>query len=167
MKKVTLVILICLLMSAVLAGCRARMVEQEQLSQVVAIGNPWSDWESIEEAEKAVGFSFELPAVIDDKCTAVAFRTMNNELMEIIYRDEDREICVRKQKGEDLDISGDYNQYDLCTEEHVGGATIVRYSNENNDAVRQLISFEGYSWSIVAGDEGDSDLDFVSKILGQ
>ena len=169
MRKIISIVLLCLIISSVFVGCGKQPVEQAQTSQTAMIGNPWSDWASIEEAEAAVGFSFELPEMIADSYTAVVFRTLNNEMIEIIYRDEEFEVCVRKQKGEGQDISGDYNQYDTCTEETVGEGTIIHYSNSGSNAVKQLISCKGFSWSLVAADGywGDSNQDFLSKILDQ
>ena len=166
MKKIALIILCCFVISAIFIGCGNQAAEQEQISQNVAIGNPWSDWASMEEAEAAAGFSFDLPEVIAGSYTASSFRTLNNELIEIIYRDSDYEICVRKQKGEGQDISGDYNQYDHCTEETFDGGTIFHYYNSSNNAVKQLISYKGYSWSLVAPDGYGDDFgwDFVSEI---
>lgn len=166
MKKVATIIIVCLMIFAVCVGCGKQKAEEKQTT---AIGNPWSDWTSIEEAETAVGFSFELPEVIAECYTAVAFRTLNNELIEIIYRDSDREICVRKQKGEGQDISGDYNQYDTCTEETIGEGTITYYANSGDHAVKQLISYKGFSWSLVAnnGDWMDGNWNFASEVFKQ
>ena len=165
MKKMIVIVLAFLCMVG-LVGCGNQIEEQEQTSQIVAIGNPWSDWDTIEEAESAIGFSFGLPTVIADSYAAVSIRTLNNELIEVVYRDESFEVCVRKQKGEGQDISGDYNKYETCTEKNYNGGTIINYHNSNNDAVKQLISYNGYSWSLVArnGCWGDSNWDFVSKI---
>ena len=167
MKKIVSMILLCLTVSAVCIGCGKQTVEKAPTSQKTAIGNPWKDWDSMEEAETAVGFSFALPEVIADRYTATVFRTLNNELMEVLYRDADFEICVRKQKGEGQDISGDYNQYDTCTEEKIQGGTIIRYGNANNNAAKQIISYKGFSWSIVATDSCSqaSNWDFFGEIL--
>ena len=169
MKKPFCMILLCLLYFTVCVGCSNQVAEQAQASQAVAIANPWSDWDSIEEAESVIGFSFGLPEVIADSYTAVNIRTLNNELIEVVYRDENFEVCVRKQKGEGLDISGDYNKYETRTEENYNGGTIAHYHNSNNDAVKQLIRYKGYSWSLVApsGYWGDSNWDFVNKIWNQ
>ena len=166
-KHVIGFILLSLLLFAVCVGCGKQMAEQEQTSQSVAIGNPWSDWDSIEEAESAIGFSFGLPEIIAESYTAVSIRTLGNELIEVVYRDESFEVCVRKQNGEGQDISGDYNKYETCTEKNYSGATVTNFHNTSNDAVKQLISYNGYSWSLVApnGFRGDSNLEFVSKIL--
>lgn len=166
MKKAVSIILLCLILFAVCVGCGNQTSVQKQTA---AIGNPWSDWDSIEEAESAVGFSFGLPEVITDGYHAVSIRTLNNELIEVTYRDESFEVCVRKQEGEGQDISGDYNKYDACTESNRNGGTITNYHNTSNNAVKQIISYNGYSWSLVApnGCWGDSNWDFVSKILEQ
>ena len=157
-------LLVCLILFAVCAGCGNQT--EPQPAQTAAIANPWSDWDSIEEAESATGFSFGLPEVIADSYTAVSIRTLNTELIEVVYRDEGFEVRVRKQKGEGQDISGDYNKYETCTEQTYNGGTITNYHNSDNDALKQLISYNGYSWSLVApnGCWGDSNRDFVSKI---
>ena len=166
MKKIISVILLCLILSAVCVGCGSQKAAQRQTT---AIANPWSDWASIPEAESAVGFSFGLPEVIADNYSAVTVRTLNKDLMEVVYRDEAYEVCVRKQKGAGQDISGDYNQYETCTETTLNGGTIVTYHNGNTAATKQLISYQGYSWSLVApnGYRGDSNVDFVNRILEQ
>ena len=163
MKKIMAFILSCLIVSAFFSGCG------KQKAQTTTIGNPWSDWNSIKEAESAAGFSFGLPEVVADAYTATAFRTLNNELIEVIYHDGDSEIRVRKQKGEGQDISGDYNTYDTCTEENINGATVTTCHNSDSNVVKQLISYQGYSWSFTAsnGFRGDSNADFLNLILDE
>lgn len=169
MKRIPLIILVYFVASVILAGCANQTDEPEQISQSVGIANPWSDWTSMEDAEAAAGFSFGLPEAIAGSFTASAYRTLNNELIEIIYRDADSEICVRKTAGEGQDISGDYNQYDATTEEAFDGGSVIRYCNSSNNAVKQLVSYKGYSWSLVAsnGFGDNSDWDFVSEISQQ
>ena len=169
MKKNASIILLSCIISAIFVGCGNQPVAKEQISQTTMIGNPWSDWDSIEEAESVISFSFGLPEVIADRYNAVSIRTLNKELIEVVYLDEGFEVCVRKQKGEGQDISGDYNKYETCTESNHDGGTIIDYHNSNNDAVKQLISYKGYSWSLVApnGYWGDSNWDFANKILEQ
>ena len=166
-KTISIVILFCLV-SAVFAGCGSQKAEQEQISQNTMIANPWSSWDSIAEAESVTGFSFGLPEVIVDKYTVFSVRTMNNELIEVKYSYEDFEICIRKQKGEGQDISGDYNSYETCTEtSDKSGAMIISHQNSSSSAMKQLISYHGYSWSLVAsnGFWEDSNGDFLNKIL--
>ena len=165
-KNVSVILLSCII-SAIFAGCGNQTVVKEQISQTTAIANPWVNWDSIEEAESVIGFSFGLPEVIADSYNAVSIRTLNNELIEVVYRDGDFEICIRKQKGEGQDISGDYNKYETCTETNHNGGTITNYHNSNNNAVKQLISYKGYSWSLVApnGYWGDSNWDFIGGIF--
>ena len=126
MQKNASIIFLCCIISAIFAGCWNQTVAQVQISQTTAIGNPWSDWDSIEEAESVIGFSFGLPEVIADSYNAVSIRTLNNELIEVVYRDEDFEVCVRKHKGEGQDISGDYNVYETCTEMDQNDGTIIK-----------------------------------------
>ena len=150
MKKVILAVLLCLAFPLLLIGCGKENAETEEAAQTAQIGNPWKEWSTLEEAEKAVSFSFGLPEVIAQRYAVSEVRTMLDELLEVRYRDGELEICVRKQKGEGQDLSGDYNQYELVSERMEHGAAITTYHNSDNPAVKQIVSYQGYSWSIVA-----------------
>lgn len=98
---------------------------------------------------------------------ADTFRTMNGELMEVVYHFEDYDVCVRKSQGEGQDISGDYNIYETCSDESYNGIAITRYYNSGSSATRLTFSYEGFSWSLVApnGYENDSHELFLNEIL--
>lgn len=168
MKQRIAILLLCLAVCVFWSGCAQDEATPETQAQRVAIGNPWSDWATLAEAEAAAGFSFDLPEVVADTYTAEAFRTLNNELIEVIYRDDTLEVRVRKAAGEGQDISGDYNTYDTCTETPTQAGTLVIWS-DSAGGVKQLISCAGYSWSVTAPDGfwGDSGADFANLILGE
>ena len=167
MRKTFAVILVGILLMAWFTGCGRQEEKTEAETPNAAIGNPWSDWASMEEAQARVGFSYGLPEEMAGSYTAVAYRTMNDELLEVIYRDGEQEIRVRKQAGEGQDISGDYNQYDIRTEETIDGAAVIIFQSSDHHGVKQLISAGGYSWSVTApeGFPGDGGRDFVNAIL--
>lgn len=156
-------IAIFLLFLILLPGCG----KQQEAPQTVAIGNPWSDWATLREAETAVGFLYGLPEEIPEAYAAAAFRTMNGELLEIIYRDGDSEIRVRKQAGEGQDLSGDYTSYDSCTLEDYATGSVARYHLSESNACKLVISSSGYSWSVTAPDgfAGDCEAYLLGQIL--
>lgn len=74
------------------------------------IANPFVDYDTLEDAEHAAGYSYAVPEVVEGY-DAAAFRVMNGgELLEVIYRSADDELTARKAPG-DGDISGDYTAY--------------------------------------------------------
>ena len=128
----------------ILVACAAPAEES------VMIGNPWTDYDTLKQAETAVGFSLDIPQEIDGEYRAEAFRVMNNELLEVIYHNGTTEVTVRKIKGEDQDISGVYLEFDAVTEEEHDGmpVTVMR----SGDICLMLFSPDGYSYSIYAPD---------------
>ena len=166
MKKMIPIVL-CLVLAILLAGCGSAKTNKEESSQTTKIGNPWSSWSSIAEAEETVGFSFGLPEVIDDIYVAQEVRTLSSELIEVIYHEGDSEFRIRKQKGEDQDISGDYNNYEFCSEQTQNGSIVTSCHNSNDNAVKQLVSYEGYSWSFVSADGwwGEANQDFLQYVV--
>lgn len=165
MKKIVMMML-CVGVMVMFAGCGAKETVQEQ-TPVTMIGNPWSSWDSIAQAEEACGVEFGLPETVEGY-TADVFRTMSGTLLEVRYHSGEAEICIRKQQGEGQDISGDYNVYENSKESQQNGGTITVDSNEAGEVVRQIISFKGYSWSVVASDGIPAEVsqEFLNLILG-
>lgn len=87
------------------------------------VANPWTDFDTLEEAEKAAGMTITVPDSADG-FTPAAYRVMDGSLLEIIYENDKGEEGLRIRKcvadstdGENTDISGDYNSYSSDTEE--------------------------------------------------
>ena len=110
MRKIC-IILVALVLSMLFLGCAITDDTQQSDHANAELPNPWDEWSSLDDAEKAVGFEFGLPAVITDSYKSDSFRTLNNELIEVVYHDGKYEVTIRQQKGEGQDISGDYNEY--------------------------------------------------------
>ncbi len=82
----------------------------------VQIQNSWTDYESPEAAEAAVGYEISIPESISG-CSDKQYRAMEQDgdtMLEVIYAaDSEAETeagRVRKAPGSE-DISGDYNEY--------------------------------------------------------
>lgn len=157
MKKILSLLLIGILL---LSGCG-----KTEKQPSIQMGNPWSDHKTLAEAENAVGFSLELPETVADTYQAAVFRTLNGQLLEVVYADGDYEVTVRKQIGEGQDISGDYNDYPNVTKTHMGVGTLI--TKNDGTACLTLIYHDGYSYSLSApnGYWGDSMEDFICLIL--
>ena len=121
----------------------------------VGMVNPWSDYGTIEEAEEAAGFKFELPDAADG-CKASSYRAMKDSMIEVIYTDANGEEAYRfrKGKGGKLDISGDYNKYayddelELITD---NTTTIVNLRGGDDGVHNAVFSSEDFSYSFTAG----------------
>lgn len=87
----------------------------------VEIPDPFAEWDSMEEAETAAGFSLTVPETMNNYSKRI-IRTMTGEdnvaMIEVVYcndneneeTDEKSEIRIRKAPGNG-DISGDYTEY--------------------------------------------------------
>lgn len=162
MKKIAVILILCLALPFFLFGCG----KDEEMGNTM-IANPWKNHESLNEAEKAVGFEFCLPEDLGNGFVAESFRTMNNELLELNYIKGELKVCVRKQPGEGQDISGDYTNYEIINESSSDGAKISEYSSAEHSSVKIIISHDGYSWSLVAfnGFGENYSGEFLSEIL--
>ena len=75
------------------------------------LANPWSDFDSLEEAEADALLQIELPESYQNFDHRI-YRSMHGEMLEIIYQDADGQEGFRIRKSHDVgDISGDYTSY--------------------------------------------------------
>ena len=97
----------------------ARAVEDGQKSAASAdapmsmqIANPWSEFDSLEEAEADAGVEITLPESYQGFDHRI-YRAMHRQMIEVIYQDADGREGFRIRKSRDFgNISGDYTRYD-------------------------------------------------------
>ena len=129
----------------------------------VQIGNPWVEYDTLAEAEAAVGFSFPLEETVEGSYIAEAFRVCNGELLEVIYRDDTFKVIVRMKAGEHEDISGVYEEFDHTEPFETEVASGVLKYDDGGYHQLKLMIFDGYSYSFYApnGYWGDSAIGFA------
>lgn len=85
-------------------------VDASEDGQIIGMPNPFTDHDSLKEAQQDAGFEVQAPEEIQGGKAAL-FRNLRTEMLEIIYLDGEEETArVRKGTGVE-DISGDYNVY--------------------------------------------------------
>jgi len=127
----------------------AEILEIEELeAEGTQIPNPFVTYETMEEAEKAAGFEFDVPQTAEG-LSIKEISCVSNEMIQVVYGDE-YSIFVRKAKGTD-DISGDYTVYDKVEDVSVGGVTVTERADEQG-IYSAIWSSGGYSYAIISSD---------------
>lgn len=102
--------------------------------EIVGMPNPFVEYKTVDEAQKVLPFSAVVPSNVKGyelKNVSV----MSNEMLQLIYKNGDKEITYRVEKGSD-DISGDYNEYKDIKTVKVGDVEIkVRKSEETMSTI--------------------------------
>lgn len=131
MKKILAVTLVLMLVLA--AGCAAQPKDAPETppEQTAGVGmaNPWTEYDSLEEAEAAAGFQFPQPKW-DVDYDAVTYRVMDG-IIEIIYAQDDGQVMTLRKGADETDISGDHNDYSF--NETRDGITVKGETNEQGD----------------------------------
>ena len=133
----------------------------------VQIPNPWTDYDSKDDAAQAVGFDLTVPDEISG-CSEKSYRVLSAEgdvMFEIIYASgEDETARIRKAPGAD-DVSGDYNEY-AETETVDGGG--VRVTMKGADGFVKLAVWTNgdysYALSVESGLSQNDMAALVSNI---
>lgn len=95
----------------------------------VFVGNPMVEVKSIEEARKSVDFEVLVPQKLPKDYEISDIYVINNEIVEIEYKNtEESKIIYRTQKGTE-DCSGDYTQYSTEEKIQINGSDVVLKSN--------------------------------------
>ena len=99
------------------------------------IANPWSDFDSLEEAETDAGVELTLPESYQGFNHRI-YRSMHGEMIEVIYQDADGQEGFRIRKSRDAgDISGDYNSYTQKKTLEIGDRVVETRGNGDEIAV--------------------------------
>ncbi len=115
---------------------------------MVGMANPWTDHESLAQAQKTAGVKLDIPAEIA-KGRQADFRTLDHgQVLEVIYRDAAGKETARIRKAPgNYDISGDHVGYTSLERVAIGchEATIKGFDRNFTVAVWED---NGYSYSV-------------------
>jgi hypothetical protein len=149
MKKLIVVIL-CTVMSLMLVACSGNSVTDSQAD--AQIPNPFVDFKTLEEAQKLAGFDITLPDNMPEGYSKSAIRAVKDTMIEIIYRNGENEIRIRKGAGSE-DISGAYNEYTVIDTVTVGNLQVTMKGNDGKVNVAIWVDGE-YTFAITINLEG-------------
>lgn len=143
MKRLFAVIMM-LLTILPLAACGSSTDSDEP--DIIGMPNPFTDFNTLAEAEKQTGFYITLPDAIGSSNNKI-YRAMNDEMLEVIYvNGEDETGRIRKARGSE-DISGDYNEYAETETVSVGGIDVLLKGDAGLVKLAVLTN-DGYAYSV-------------------
>lgn len=101
---------------------------------IVGMPNPFVEYKTVDEAQKVLPFSAVVPSNVKEYELEIV-SVMSNEMLQLIYKNGDKEITYRVEKGSN-DISGDYNEYKDIKTVKVGDVEVkVRKSEETMSTI--------------------------------
>jgi hypothetical protein len=142
------------------AGMKETGTSVSGSDQMPGMANPFTDYKTQAEAEKAAGFALPFPALAPERYSRRVYRAIPGELLEIICYDKDgndyriREGAVRVQAldtDSSADISGDYNTYSDVQKWQVGPITVTE-KGQNGKTYDFITSLGGYAFSVTSRD---------------
>lgn len=120
----------------------------------VGIANPIAGHETLEDAEKAVGFEIEFKGIDE----VINYSTISDETLEIEFKGG----YLRKAKGSD-DISGDYNEYATVKKVDVDGKSVTLKGN--GELFNLAIWIDG-EYSYCLGFDGGATETEITNLVG-
>ena len=130
------------------------------------IANPWSEFDSLEEAETDAGVEITLPESYQGFNHRI-YRSMHRQMIEVIYQDADGREGFRIRKSRDFgDISGDYTRYEQEKTLEIGDRFVETRGNGDEISVARWGNLSlNLSYAIcVAGDQHFTEDDIRSLV---
>lgn len=87
-----------------------------------SLANPFTEYDTLAQAEAAAGFSLQMPDRIPNWMDSMCFRAAENAMIEVIVQGGDQELRIRKAPGSS-DISGDFTAYEWTQTVDADGIT--------------------------------------------
>lgn len=109
--------------------------------------NPFTEHGTLADAEKEVGFTFNVPDAIQGFSERVYRTDKENGMLEVIFQNGDEEIRFRKA-ADDGDVSGDYNTYSETETVEVDGAAVTMKGADGKVNLA-VWSTDDYAYSII------------------
>ncbi len=116
----------------------------------VQLPNPIKEYNTLDEAKKAVVFKALVPGAMPEGYTLSWVSTINDELFQISYKNGDNEILYRTAEGTE-DISGDYNVYKNEKSLQIAGIDVTIKGKEG--VAKATWTKDGLTYSIYADKE--------------
>lgn len=168
MKKI-IVFVLCTIIALSAVACGSKVTEKEKDPSVpkensAQIPNPFVDCETLEKAKQLAGFEISLPEKMPKGFTQNEICVIENNMIEVNYKNGDDEIYIRKAKGNE-DISGDYNEYNEKNTITVGDLNVTMRGND--DMIHVVIWNDGdYTYAIGTNNDGNGiDKNFVNGMI--
>lgn len=138
--------------------------EAADTSDFVQYVNPYAEFDTLEEAEKTVGFEISVPDSYGEY-TEPFYAVVEGEILEVqYYHGDDRGMYIRKARGSE-DISGDFNEYDNITETQVSGNTVTIKGSGDEFSLALWVSGDySYSVSVSSGISENALKEIIEKI---
>lgn len=131
------------------------------------IPNPFTEYNSIDDAKKALSFEPKLPTAVPNGYKITYIATMGANFLDVRYTNGDKEIMYRTSVGSD-DISGDCNVYSDVSSVKIGDVTVTMRQNIKGGESRALSGAvwqdNGMTYSL-SSDAGLTDKDMTDIIL--
>ena len=138
--------------------------EQAETTENVQIPNPWTDYDSKDDAAQAAGFDLTVPDEISG-CSEKSYRVLSaagDVMFEIIYASgEDETARIRKAPGAN-DVSGDYNEYAETETVDAGGVSVTMKGE--NGLVKLAVWTNGDYSYVLSVESGLSQSDMAALV---
>lgn len=117
------------------------------------IANPWTAFDSLEEAAQQAGFKLTVPDQLEGY-SEITYQVLEGDettatLLEVLYSNEEANLSIRKAAGSE-DISGDYNTYDFSTTETLGENEVTMQGIEEGTVNLATWTAGDYTYAVSA-----------------
>lgn len=138
--------------------------EEADSSDFVQSGNPYAEYDTLEEAENTIGFEISVPDSYGGY-TEPYYAVIEGKILEVqYYNGDDRGMIISKSRGSE-DISGDFNEYNTVTETEVNGNIVTIKGNGDEFSLALWVSGDySYSVSVSSGISENALKEIIEKI---
>lgn len=138
--------------------------EEADSSDFVQSGNPYAEYDTLEEAENTIGFKISVPDSYGEY-TEPYYAVIEGKILEVqYYNGDDRGMVIRKSRGSE-DISGDFNEFDNITQTEVNGNTVTIKGSGDEFSLALWVSGDySYSVSVSSGISENALKEIIEKI---
>ena len=146
MKKALSVVLAAV-MVAMVAATSAVSFAKAGNNGLIGMPNPFVRCETMEEAKAVAGFDMTVPAKAAG-CKQVWINAVRDNMIQVCYQSKSNEVRIRKAKGWQENLDGDYNVYSNTKYRFIAYKLVKERGEER--IYSALWYSKGYTYSVTA-----------------
>lgn len=145
-------LLAVLFVPLLVSGTEPATQRDSRAVELPALGAEVANYDSVQEAVDHLDFSPHTPQTMPEGYTCTAARVLDNEVLEIEYKNGGDVVVYRTARGNE-DLSEDTNEYAFSAIENVDG-TNRSYSGSDENKLHVAVWLNGNNSCVVTADKG-------------
>lgn len=128
-------------------GSNTEQPDSGALGGNVQLANPFTDHDTLEDAQQSAGFTLTLPDPMPEWVDQIVYRSMGADMLEVVGDGAENQLRIRKSSATETNNSGVMNDYPIVSDEEINEISVAIHGDEEKTFLATWQN-GGYAYSV-------------------